>query len=236
MNNHDAPAVEVVDLVKTFDGGRLRALDGVSFTIEEGSWVALWGPSGCGKSTLLHLIAALDDPTSGRILVRGEDLRHISNMDHYRREVVGLVFQLHNLLPHLSAIENLEVAMLGSKLSHRQQRQRAQELLDAVGLGDRTGVKPPALSGGERQKLAIARALVNEPSILLADEPTGSLDSVATQIVLDLFGRLRTGRKLTLIMVTHDAEVARAADRIIHMRDGRIVADADLLVGPVGRA
>ncbi|HWB00905.1 MAG TPA: ABC transporter ATP-binding protein [Pirellulales bacterium] len=236
MSDYNPPAIEVIDLVKTFDGGRLRALDDVSFTIEEGSWVALWGPSGCGKSTLLHLIAALDDPTSGRILVHGQDLRHISNLDHYRREVVGLVFQLHNLLPHLTAIENLEVAVLGSKLSHHQQRQRARELLDAVGLGARMDVKPPALSGGERQKLAIARALVNEPSLLLADEPTGSLDSAATQMVLELFGRLRKERNVTLIMVTHDAEVARAADRIIHMRDGSIVSDAQSLTSTVARA
>lgn len=223
MSSPQPPAIEAIDVVKTFDRGVLRPLDGASLTVAKGEWVALTGPSGCGKSTLLHLIAALDVPTSGRILVNGRDLSRIRDLDGYRRREVGLVFQLHNLLPMLSAIQNVEVAMLGTGRSPGDQRDRAMELLRAVGLEKRAKTRPPALSGGERQRLATARALANRPSLLLADEPTGSLDSQASKGVLGLLGAIRAETGLTILMVTHDPAVAAAADRIIYMRDGRVV-------------
>ncbi|MGE0600025.1 MAG: ABC transporter ATP-binding protein [Dehalococcoidia bacterium] len=227
MSEPNVPAIELVDVVKTFDRGVLRPLDGASLTIMQGEWVALSGPSGCGKSTLLHLIAALDSPTSGKVIVNGEDISGLRDVDGYRRNVIGLVFQLHNLLPVLSAIKNVEIAMLGTGLAPREQRARARELLEAVGLGHRTRVKPPRLSGGERQRLAIARALANRPRILLADEPTGSLDSASSKAVLDLFRKIREERGLTILLVTHDPSVAAQADRIIRMQDGRIVSQGD---------
>ncbi|MCE7928367.1 MAG: ABC transporter ATP-binding protein [Dehalococcoidia bacterium] len=220
------PAVQVFDVKKSFEHGLVKALNGVTLTIGQGEWVALVGPSGCGKSTLLHLLAALDTPTSGRILVNGQDISSLPNQNRYRRFEVGLVFQLHNLLPNLTAIQNVEVAMFGNGLSHGEQGERARGLLEAVSLSHRQKVRPPGLSGGERQRLAIARALANNPSIILADEPTGALDSASAEGVLDLFQRIRAERGVTILLVTHDREVAAAADRIIQMRDGRIVETA----------
>ena len=217
------PMIELRDVVKLYDDGVVRALDGVSMTVAAGEFVAVTGPSGCGKSTLLHLVGALDRPTSGSIVVNERDLRTAGN-ERYRRQEVGLVFQLHNLLPNLTALENVEIPMFSNGMSHAQQRDRARELLAAVGLAARERTNPPRLSGGERQRLAIARALANRPPILLADEPTGSLDSAAVDRILDLFQRIRAEQSLTLLLVTHDAHVAAAAGRIVYMRDGRIVA------------
>jgi putative ABC transport system ATP-binding protein len=216
------PAIEIVDVVKVYDGGVVRALDGVSLTVGRHEFLAITGPSGCGKSTLLHLIASLDHPTSGTITVNGRDLREAGN-ESFRRNEVGLVFQLHNLLAHLTAIENVEIAMFSNGKNHREQRERAAALLEAVGLGGKTRTQPPRLSGGERQRLALARALANQPSIILADEPTGSLDSASVDLVLDLLRRIRSEQGVTIVLVTHDLHVAEAADRIARMRDGRIV-------------
>ncbi|HWO93174.1 MAG TPA: ABC transporter ATP-binding protein [Dehalococcoidia bacterium] len=218
-----SPAIQTFDLTKTYDGGAVRALDGVTLSVDGGEWVTIAGPSGCGKSTLLHLLAALDEPTSGRIVVQGRDLRTRGDLDRYRRLDIGLVFQLHNLLPNLTALQNIEVAMLGNGLSQREQRRRATALLEEFELAGKARFTPPRLSGGERQRLAIARALANEPGIMLADEPTGSLDSRSADRVLGLFRRIRRERGVTVVMVTHDAHVATAADRVIEMRDGRIV-------------
>jgi len=218
-------AIRVVDVVKEFDGGIVRALDNVSIEITRGSFVAVTGPSGCGKSTLLHLIAALDTPTSGRIEVNEKDLRSSIDLDKFRRHEIGLVFQLHNLLPHLTALQNVEIAMFSNGRGHADQRARAGELLHAMGLEKRQHVAPPKLSGGERQRLAVARALANDPAILLADEPTGSLDTAAVESLLNLLRDIRQERGITILLVTHDAHVAAAADRIIHMRDGRIVSE-----------
>jgi putative ABC transport system ATP-binding protein len=215
-------AIQMVDVAKAFDGGIVRALDGVTMTVERGEFVAVMGPSGSGKSTLLHLVAALDVPTSGRIIVNGRDLRSAGN-ERFRRSEVGLVFQLHNLLPHLNAIENVEVPMFSNGMGHRQQRERARELLDEVGLLAKEKMTPPRLSGGERQRLAIARALANHPSTILADEPTGSLDSDSADRILALFRRIREEQGVTILLVTHDMHVATAADRVVYMRDGRIV-------------
>jgi ABC-type lipoprotein export system ATPase subunit len=219
------PAIEAVDVVKQFDGGIVRALDGVSIRIARGEFVAVTGPSGCGKSTLLHLIASLDAPTSGQIVVNGRDLREAGN-ERYRRHDVGLVFQLHNLLPHLNAMENVEIPMFSNGMSHREQREQARALLASVGLSSKEKTAPPRLSGGERQRLAIARALANSPSIILADEPTGSLDSVSVDRILDLFRDIRAQRGVTILLVSHDMHVAGAADRVIRMRDGRVAEAA----------
>jgi ABC-type lipoprotein export system ATPase subunit len=218
----NSPVIVVRGLVKEFDNGRVRALNGVDLTVAPGEFVAISGPSGCGKSTLMHLLAALDDPTSGSIIVNGASLSDDRHLDRYRRDQVGLVFQLHNLLPNLTALQNVEVAMMGTKSSRHDQRQRAVATLGEVGLGERLTNRPPELSGGERQRVAIARALANQPQIILADEPTGSLDTESVDGVLDLLQRLRRDHGITIVMVTHDAHVAATADRVIRMRDGRV--------------
>jgi putative ABC transport system ATP-binding protein len=217
------PAVEMNDVRKDYDGGLIKALNGLSLRVERGESVAVTGPSGCGKSTMLHLIAALDRPTSGTIRVSGADLAQQKDLPGYRRHHIGLVFQLHNLLPQLSAIQNIEVALFGTSLSRRQRRDRARSLLADVDLADLEARPPTKLSGGERQRVAIARALANEPELLLADEPTGSLDERSVDLVLGLFSRLRAERPgMSLIIVTHDVRVAGTADRIIWLRDGRV--------------
>jgi putative ABC transport system ATP-binding protein len=221
--------IEVVDVVKEFARG-VRALDGAELTVARGEWVAITGPSGSGKSTLLHLLAALDQPTAGTLRVDGDDLRALRDADAYRRQTVGLVFQLHNLLAHLDAAGNLEIAMMGTHRRAPLRRARARELLAEVGLADKAHLRPPELSGGERQRVALARALVNEPRVVLADEPTGSLDPVAVARMLDVFERLRSEHAATLLMVTHDPVVASAADRVVRLEAGRLV-DA---VEPVG--
>ncbi len=226
----EAPIIALTDVVKLYDDGRVRALDGVTLAMGRSDFVAVTGPSGCGKSTLMHLIAALDRPTSGTIVVNGRDLSTAGN-DHFRREGVGLVFQLHNLLPNLNAVENIEIPMFSTGMTHGEQRARARDLLEAVGLGAKEKTTPPRLSGGERQRLAIARALANRPPILLADEPTGSLDSVSVDRILELFRDIRAQQGLTLVLVTHDQHVAAAADRIVYMRDGKVVPATEAGVG-----
>jgi len=219
------PAVEVHGLEKTYDDGVIRALDGVDLVVGSGEFCAITGPSGCGKSTLLHLIAALDTPTRGTIRVTGHDVVHLHRASRFRREEVGLVFQLHNLLPRLTVRENVEIAMSGSRRPHRERAGYADTLLgdvDLDGLGDRL---PTQLSGGERQRVALARALANDPPVVLADEPTGSLDTASVEVVLSLFQTLRHDRGTTIILVTHDEIVAGAADRIVHMLDGRVVSE-----------
>lgn len=217
------PAIEVHGLEKTYDDGLIRALDGVDLTVAAQEFAAITGHSGCGKSTLLHLLAALDSPTKGSIKVSGHDVVHLHHASRFRREEVGLVFQLHNLLPRLSVRENVEIAMSGSRRPHRQRSTYADELLAEVGLVGLSDRLPTQLSGGERQRVAIARALANDPPVLLADEPTGSLDSASVDVVLALFRRLRRERQTTIVLVTHDEAVASAADRIVRMVDGRVV-------------
>jgi putative ABC transport system ATP-binding protein len=218
----DASAIVCVDLVKTYEEGRIRALNGMSLRVDSGELVAVVGPSGCGKSTLLHLVAALDRPDRGEIHVAGHDLAHERNLDHYRARHVGMVFQLHNLLPTLNALENVQVPMFELGIRAAKRRERARRLLELVGLEERERSRPAQLSGGERQRVAVARALANEPSILLADEPTGSLDSEAGRGVLDLLERIRAESGTTLVLVTHDSSIAARADRIVRMLDGRV--------------
>jgi len=216
------PVIEAVDVRKSFDKGVVQALDGLTLTIGSGEYVAITGPSGCGKSTLMHMLAALDRPDAGTLNVAGRDLNRLRHPESFRRHEIGLVFQMHNLLPHLSALDNVCVAMLGAGTRPKEQRERAQELLSLMNLGDRSYRRPPQLSGGERQRVAIARALANKPRIVLADEPTGSLDSASVTIVLDALEELRATEEVTVVLVTHDDHVAEAADRTIHMLDGRV--------------
>lgn len=218
-------AVQLRGVVKTFEGGRMRALDGADFDVTAGEFVAVVGPSGCGKSTLLHLIAALDRPDSGTIIVNGEDLAEERNLARHRSREVGLVFQLDNLLPTLSTGENVQVPMFETGLPAGERRKRARELLALVDLTGKERNRPGELSGGERQRVAIARALANEPAILLMDEPTGRLDSASGKRILDLIDELRRRRGLTVILVTHDPTIASRADRIVEMLDGRVVGE-----------
>jgi putative ABC transport system ATP-binding protein len=219
-------AIHVAGVRKTFESERIVALDRMDLEVEQGEFVAIVGPSGCGKSTLLHLIAGLDRPDSGSIRVGDHDLASHRNLSHYRARHVGMVFQLHNLLPTLTASENVQIPMFELTLSGRERRLRAARLLAAVGIEGRERNRPPQLSGGERQRVALARALANAPPILLADEPTGNLDSEAGRLVLDLIERLRTESGLTVVLVTHDADVAARADRIVRMLDGRALVPA----------
>ena len=216
-------AVDVRGATRLYPGG-VAALAGLDLTVTYGEMVAISGPSGCGKSTLLHLLAAIDTPTSGSVTVAGRELAGLRHLSRYRREVVGLVFQFHNLLPQLSAVANVELPMFGTGRTKRQRRDRASELLadvDLAACGDRL---PTELSGGERQRVAIARALANAPQILLADEPTGSLDSASTERFLELLTGL-TGRGMTVVMVTHDRDVAAHAHRLVEMRDGTVTGE-----------
>lgn len=219
-------AIAARGLRKTYGKGTVVALDHVDLTIASGAFVAITGPSGCGKTTLLSMLAALDRADSGDLRVQDHDLMRMHDVNNYRRTVIGLIFQLHNLLPHLTAEKNVEVAMFGTHRSARERRQRALELLDEVRLADKSTRKPPELSGGERQRVAIARALANEPAVLLADEPTGSLDPDSVERVLGLFRRLRADHGVTIAMVTHDREVAAAADYTVFMRSGVVDADS----------
>jgi ABC-type lipoprotein export system ATPase subunit len=218
--------VETRELTKIYgNGNEVVALDHVNMTIQRGEFVAVMGPSGSGKSTLLNMLGALDRPSSGRVIVDGQDLAKVKSLDRFRGRTVGFIFQLHNLLPTLSALENVEVPMRGQAGSTRKQRQRAEQLLELAGLADRMHHLPGQLSGGQRQRVAVARALANEPALILADEPTGSLDTQAGDEIMALLADLNQNQGTTLIVVTHDRRVAQATRRILSMQDGRIVDD-----------
>jgi len=218
--------VETHNLTKIYgDGAAIRALDGVNLIIHRGEFLTVMGPSGSGKSTLLNMIGALDKPTAGQVIVNGEDLATIKDVDSFRARTVGFVFQLHNLLPALTARENVEVPMHGQGLGEREMRQRAEHLLELVGLPDRMNHLPGQLSGGQRQRVAVARALANNPAIILADEPTGSLDTQSGAEIMDLLETINRDQGTTILVVTHDPKVARRTRRILTMRDGQIVDD-----------
>jgi ABC-type lipoprotein export system ATPase subunit len=213
----------VVDNVRRVHAGPVVALDGVTLTIEPGEFVALTGPSGSGKSSLLSVIGGLDRPTSGSVEVNGIRVSEGGDLARFHRDVVAFIFQHHYMLPHLSARANVELPLIGAGIGHRERRDRAIALLEEVGLAHRIDALARNLSGGERQRVAVARALANEPSLLLADEPTGALDSGAAQRVLGVIAAVRERRGLTLLVVTYDPAVAERADRMLHLLDGRLV-------------
>ena len=223
--------IAVHHLTKVYDLGEIqvRALRGVSVDIRTGEFVAVIGPSGSGKSTFMHILGCLDRPTGGRYVLDGNDVSTLSKntLATVRSRKVGFVFQGFNLLPRTSALDNVELPLLynGNGLRARERRRRAREALAAVGLADRAGHHPNQLSGGQQQRVAIARALINQPAILLADEPTGNLDSRTGIEVMDIFQRLNTERGITVLLITHEQDIAEYGTRIIAFRDGRIVSD-----------
>jgi putative ABC transport system ATP-binding protein len=231
QNADRGPALVVRGVRKTFEAeiAPVRALRGVDLTVERGTFLALMGPSGCGKSTLLNLIAGLEDADEGTIVVAGESLSEGTEDDHamIRRRHIGIVFQFFNLLEGMTVLENVALPAIIAGRNRKAAETRARDLLDLLGIGDKASVMPGVLSGGQRQRLAIARALANEPTLLLADEPTGALDSAGGQEVIELMNRLHNAGQ-TIILVTHDAHVAAAADTVLTMRDGRILDDATL--------
>jgi ABC-type lipoprotein export system ATPase subunit len=234
----DTPVLRARGLRKEYGKGEglVRAVDGVDLDIGAGETVAVMGPSGCGKSTLLHLLGGLDRPSGGEVSLNGRRIDDIGEkaLARMRRTDVGFVFQAFHLMEELTAIENVELSALLAGRSPRAARRRAEELLEQVGLADRARFLPSALSGGQRQRVAIARALSNEPLVVLADEPTGNLDSAATLDVLKLFESLHESGQ-TLVVVTHDARIAATADRMISMRDGAFVDETRLSGGTTGQ-
>ncbi len=212
----------VKDLLKHYEKGLVKALNGVSFTVKKGECVAIVGPSGCGKTTLLNLIGALDVPTDGEILVDGKNIREHRQYNRFRAEMVGFVFQLYHLIPSLTLLENVELPMYSLSLSRKERKGRARELLSEVGLVERMNFYPTHVSGGERQRAAIARALANEPKLVLADEPTGNVDTETGDIILDILTKLCRVRGITMLIATHDKEVTDRADRVIRIRNGLI--------------
>src|ERR1700735_4809062 len=231
----DMDALVVEKVRKTFEAENapVRALRGADLVVPSGDFVALMGPSGCGKSTLLNLVAGLDVADEGTITVAGELVtgRSEDELSQLRRKHIGIVFQFFNLLEGMTVLENVALPAVIAGRKRRMAETRARDLLDLLGIGDKASTVPGMLSGGQRQRLAIARALANEPTLLLADEPTGALDSEGGQEVIELLSRLHGGGQ-TIVLVTHDAGVAAAADRVVRMRDGRIVDDSsDVTIG-----
>jgi len=214
--------IEIQGLKKSFDKGKIKALNGIDLEVKKGEFVSIMGPSGSGKSTLLNMIGALDRAEEGSVKIAGIDLVKTKDLSKFRSQEIGFVFQMHNLIPNLSVLENVEIPMYETKLSSKEMRNRALELLKAVDLTDIVNQNPTKLSGGERQRVAIARALVNHPSIILADEPTGALDSKTGAIILKLLKDLHSKEHVTLVMVTHEPYVANMADRILNVLDGKI--------------
>ena len=221
--------IEIKNMSKTYVMGSttVNALDGIDLTIQTGEYVAIVGPSGSGKSTLMNMLGALDTPTSGAYFLNGEDVSRMSEkqLARVRNRNIGFVFQRYNLMGRISAQRNVELPARYSGVSAPERLKRAAAALESVGLADKVDNKPTELSGGQQQRVAIARALVNEPTILMADEPTGALDSKTGVEILDLFERLQRDRNMTLIVVTHDPDIAARANRIIRIRDGRIERD-----------
>ena len=216
---------EARGLERFYDDGQVQALRGVDFTIAERELISIVGSSGSGKSTLLHILGALDKPTRGELLFRGKSMRAVEDLNRFRAVTIGFVFQSFHLLPTLTAIENVQVPMFEMPWPGSERIRRAASLLEAVGLKDRAHHLPRKLSGGERQRVAIARSLANEPQVLLADEPTGNLDSASARNILSLLGNIHRERNMTIIVVTHDSEVAAQTERTLRLSDGRIVTD-----------
>ncbi len=223
----EAPPVPVAlrldGVVKHF--GRRCVLDHADLVVAPGEFVALVGPSGAGKSTTLHLVAALDVADEGTITVFGEPVGHHHHESRYRRQTVGMIFQLHNLITRMTAVQNVEIAMFGTGLKRRQRVARAEELLGELGLGDLLDSRPPMMSGGERQRVAIARALANHPRLVLADEPTGNLDDESTDVARAVLRRLVDDEGVTVLAVSHDARLNASADRLVRLEEGTFASD-----------
>ena len=229
----DAPLLEARDVVRTYrmqarrgeEPAEVHALRGVTFTVDHGDYVAIVGTSGSGKSTLLNLLGALDRPTSGEVRYDGRDVAVMDDTElaELRNRRIGFVFQSFHLLPRMSALENVQLPLLYRRGSVRERRERAEQALVSVGLSDRMGHRPPELSGGQQQRVAIARALVTEPPLLLADEPTGNLDTTTGEDIMELLETLHTDRGVAVVVITHEPEIAGRATRRIELRDGRVV-------------
>ena len=230
------PFIEARAVLKTYETGKVRvaALKGIDLAVSRGEMVAIMGPSGCGKTTLLNCLSGLDSVDGGEIVIEGTPLQAMSDRDRtdYRARRMGFVFQFYNLIPVLTAVENVELPLLISRVAASEARERALGALDLVGLGERATHVPDELSGGERQRVTIARSLVNDPAIVWADEPTGDLDSENAAEIVELMRRLNVERGLTFLIVTHDISVGRKTDRIIRMLDGRVVEEQRLLEVP----
>jgi putative ABC transport system ATP-binding protein len=222
----DLPAIEVVDLGKVYAMGSVRvpALRGVTFTVERGRFVSIVGPSGCGKSTLLNMIGALDRPTRGKVVVDGVDITKLNDrgLARFRNSKVGFIFQTYNLINRTTVLKNVELPAIVKGIPSKVRRLKALKLLRLVGLEEKADRKPTEMSGGEQQRVAIARALINDPAIVLADEPTGNLDSKTGEEIISLLGRINRENGATIIMVTHNLELANRTNRIIRLRDGLI--------------
>lgn len=224
--------VETADLKKTYILGKVpvNALQGVNLKVEKGDFIAILGPSGSGKSTLLNMIGALDKPTEGKVFINGVDVSTLNdNQLADLRRSIGFVFQFFNLIPRLSARGNVELTLAIAELGKKERRKRAEELLETVGLKERMKHKPAELSGGERQRVAIARALANNPGFLLMDEPTGNIDSKTAKDIIELIKQLNEEKGVTIIMITHDQQLATQAKRIVKMLDGTIIKEIDQL-------
>jgi putative ABC transport system ATP-binding protein len=223
------PVIEAIDVWKVYGTGKIKypALRGLTFTVYKGEMLSIMGASGSGKSTLLNIVGALDKPTKGKIIVEGTDISKLDDIKLalFRRRTIGFVFQSFNLIPRLTALENVEIPMIAEGIAPSERRKRAQELLDMLGIGDRALHKPSEMSGGEQQRVAIARALANNPRIVLADEPTGNLDTKNKKIVMDMLRKLNEKMGVTIIVVTHDPEVGERTDRILYIKDGKIVGE-----------
>ena len=216
---------EAIGLKKQFDNGKVMALRGLDLEIRQGEFVAIIGQSGCGKSTLLQMLGCLDRPSEGTLNYRGTSIPDMRDPAAYRAHQIGFVFQSFHLLPTFTVLENVQIPMFEGKLSRSQRKARGIELLESVGLGHRLSHYPSELSGGERQRVAIARGLANRPSVVLADEPTGHLDSESAVQIIDLLLELHGKLGVTLVLVTHDLSVAERASRTIRMKDGRVISD-----------
>ena len=222
---NDINVIEIQGLKKSYENRQITALNGIDLEIKEGEFVSIIGPSGSGKSTLLNMIGALDTPDEGSINVAGTDLTRKEDLSKFRSDEIGFVFQLHNLIPNLTVLENVQIPLIETPISDENMEKRALDLLKSVNLENKINQKPTKLSGGERQRVAIARALVNHPSIILADEPTGSLDSKTQNVILDLLKDIHKKENVTLIIVTHSPYVANMADRSITVLDGEIKSE-----------